>query len=354
MLSNANPKRSFFPRRIRRRTRRGVSLLEVLISIFVLMVGLLGVAALIPIGRHHMAEAIRTDRAAACGRAILHEAKIRKWIDPTTWRTRTGTNVYIVDGNGRSWLPYQTYVIDPLFLANNQTNPKAESFPYDSSSSGMVRVTLASVYNSDSAIHRANAQQLCVWHDDLMFAPSPGDSEGRPRAMVLTGDTSPPSIVLWTNGANVLRDENEGNYTWLVTVTPRGERTTISGQEYVAINQSLSCQVSAVVFHKRDLVPSGWTDPISERMASSIGAGGLGGGDVTLGDADVKQDEWVLVGETDYPYEWYRVVAADEEGAATRNVTLAGPDWPTPATQAAVFSDVVGVYTATYPLESGN
>lgn len=351
MLSIANHKRSFFPRRL----RRGVSLLEVLISIFVLTVGLLGVAALIPVGRHHMAEAIRTDRAATCGRAILHEAKVRQWLDPATWCTRSGGSIVVTGMVGlverRGILP-RTYVIDPWFLANNSADSKADDFPYDSSSSGIDRVTLVSVYNSDSAVHLANAQRLCLWNDDLMFAPSPDDPDGRPHAMVLTSDTSPPSVSLWTNGMNVLRDESEGNYSWLLTVTPIGETVTIAGNNYVDIDRSLSCQVSVVVFFKRDLVPSTWGDTLAERMASSLTGGGIGGGDVVLGDANVKEDDWVLVGDSGYPYEWYRVVAAEDEGAATRNITLAGPDWRSYAARVAVLSDVIGVYTAIYPVET--
>ncbi|MFH1266447.1 MAG: prepilin-type N-terminal cleavage/methylation domain-containing protein, partial [Planctomycetota bacterium] len=45
--------------------RRGVSLLEVLISIFVLSIGLLGVAAVIPVGGHEILQAVKADRAAA-------------------------------------------------------------------------------------------------------------------------------------------------------------------------------------------------------------------------------------------------------------------------------------------------
>ena len=50
-----------------------------------LSVGLLGLAALIPVGRFAMVEAGKSDRAAACGRAGLRDIKIRGMLDPTTW-----------------------------------------------------------------------------------------------------------------------------------------------------------------------------------------------------------------------------------------------------------------------------
>ena len=54
-----------------RRTRGGVSLMEVLISVFVLAVGLLGMAALIPVGRMAMVETGKHDRSGSAGRALL-------------------------------------------------------------------------------------------------------------------------------------------------------------------------------------------------------------------------------------------------------------------------------------------
>ena len=52
-----------------RRPRAGISLMEVLISTFVLSIGLLGLAALIPVGRFAIVQTAKSDRAGACGRA---------------------------------------------------------------------------------------------------------------------------------------------------------------------------------------------------------------------------------------------------------------------------------------------
>ena len=49
--------------------RRGLSLLEVLVSIGILTLGLLGVAMLIPIGKFAMTEVEKADRTGTCGRA---------------------------------------------------------------------------------------------------------------------------------------------------------------------------------------------------------------------------------------------------------------------------------------------
>ena len=65
--------------------RRGIGLLEVLIAIFVLMIGLLGLAVLIVVGKLTLLEVERSDRTGACGRAALHEVKVRNLLNYNGW-----------------------------------------------------------------------------------------------------------------------------------------------------------------------------------------------------------------------------------------------------------------------------
>ena len=48
-----------------------MTLLEVLISIFVILIGMLGVAAVIPAGRAELVEAAKADRSSACGASAV-------------------------------------------------------------------------------------------------------------------------------------------------------------------------------------------------------------------------------------------------------------------------------------------
>jgi hypothetical protein len=63
-----------FPKKSRRArgTCYGFSILEVLVSMFILSLGLLGVAALIPVGKLALVETDKSDRGGACGRAGLY------------------------------------------------------------------------------------------------------------------------------------------------------------------------------------------------------------------------------------------------------------------------------------------
>jgi hypothetical protein len=68
-----------------------LTLLEVLISIFVLSVGLLGLASLLPVARNYMTEGAKFDRAAVLGQQALHTLESRKdLMDPTQWYAPAG------------------------------------------------------------------------------------------------------------------------------------------------------------------------------------------------------------------------------------------------------------------------
>src|SRR4051812_38883924 len=68
-------------------SRAGISLLEVLISMFILVVGLASIASLIPVGRYEIGEGTKADRAAALGQAAFREVKVRRLLDQSSWTT---------------------------------------------------------------------------------------------------------------------------------------------------------------------------------------------------------------------------------------------------------------------------
>ncbi|TWT73440.1 hypothetical protein Pla123a_37750 [Posidoniimonas polymericola] len=65
--------------------RRAITLIEVLISMGVLTLGILGVAALFPVGGHYARKANTYDRADAAAAAALNDAVTRGLVDPENW-----------------------------------------------------------------------------------------------------------------------------------------------------------------------------------------------------------------------------------------------------------------------------
>lgn len=65
--------------------RSAFSLAEVLIAMGILTIGLLGVAAVFPVGGHYMQSGDIADRASAVAQAALEDAIIRGHLDPENW-----------------------------------------------------------------------------------------------------------------------------------------------------------------------------------------------------------------------------------------------------------------------------
>jgi len=57
--------------------RRGISLVEILVSIFVLLFGLMGVAAIFPVGNHYVVEGEKFDLGSSLARNAFEEIKAR-------------------------------------------------------------------------------------------------------------------------------------------------------------------------------------------------------------------------------------------------------------------------------------
>ncbi len=132
-----------------RRRRRGVTLMEVLISTFVLSIGLLGLAALIPVGNVGILAATKADRAGACARAGLSNTKIYRLLDSNNWTGTPSSGSFAIDPlGGASSIGF----LDKVSLKNPAT--------------GMA-------WTDDMIEH------VFRWHDDLAFAV-PKDVSLRP------------------------------------------------------------------------------------------------------------------------------------------------------------------------------
>lgn len=303
--------------------------MEVLISTFVLSIGLLGLAALIPAGRFALVQTLKSDRAGACGRAGLRDVKVRRMLDVNFRVPQPAT------------LDWQPFAIDPLGVTSG-------SLP--ATLGGIPRVNLSWTANSDQA------DFLCTWKDDKVFNV-PDDPTLRTRAQY-----THPNAPMDETPANGTPAVN-GHYSWFCTVVPAAAEKDVPWPDKTTFT------VSVVVCHRRNF---SMTPPTGERpaevsaTATFIGAAATsvnpGGGSLMLNAAiPVKENEWILLyapaaGGVPAQCNWYRVVSVGDDTVASAGatyLTVAGPDWFGAQATAVIVDSVVGVYTETVELDTG-
>lgn len=331
--------------------RAGISLLEVLISIFVLVVGILGLAALIPIGRFEVQEAGKLDRAATSGKQAYREMRLRGlldarnewlWFDESakTFKSVLDPNTmqFRLDFTTKGYAP--PFAIDPLMFADPRNydavwgapppdTPSPHTFPYNIVNDATIvglsnfpqipRLSLnqlmpisggAPDYDGWTEDQQKLSAALCnrvfQSRDDLSFF-LPDDRDNRPvqQFSIDAVGTNSNDFILQTP-AKRLAPMTLGEYSWMVTVSPTvGELYDWTTMTYVP-ERMRTFVVSVVVFHKRpiSLLPNDPTanDPPAERtVAVEFTGSGVGGGSVHLeSDApnylrDLRPNQWILV-----------------------------------------------------------
>ncbi len=351
--------------------RGGVTLTEVLISMAILAIGLLGAAAMFPVGGYFMQKGEIADRGAAIAQAAFADLVARGDLHPDNWQVWdpewNGGSYRPMDQFVRDWMAepsnqglgvqdFQTgmnsaagfvYVIDPLGTAAGLRANLPESLidlaPY-------AAVPGASI--GDAQVPTLDAQSISRWtdqfpnwpvkrlatstsmignvpsepvaqgvyasQDDIAF--SVDDEEVPTRQRVVGPDTDGDG-----NPNSALTRESRGDYSWMAMVAP----TTSNAREALTLDPSAYYfDVSVVVFFKRP------TDAIdtSERLThGSVISTGTGGGEILLTkfdrDAtdpfeDLRTGQWVLVSgphpnstaeEPLFFSQWYRVLAIDDQ-----------------------------------------
>ena len=237
--------------------RRGVSLMEVLISVFVLSMGLIGMAALLPLGRFAINETGKADRAGACGRAALREIKVRHMLDPAypTWP------VYDSHGNqilfsSTYFLPWQTYDTSGNQMVFNNSNgdsfivdPMGMLKRYNNGTGNFVSLAwIGQVFRGAGGAHQqrparvtysnmlptgwAAAANPFAWQDDLTFT--------NPEDLKLPSTAAPgPSM----RPLSTVQGAIAGNYSWFFTVTPSAAEVNLPATDYEPRHYSVSVVV---------------------------------------------------------------------------------------------------------------
>ncbi len=396
VLSRTSACRRAVSYRARRSAPSGVSLLEVMFSIGVAMIGLVGVAALLPLAGVQTNKGERANTAARLGADAVRDFQVRSMGNPATWRWydpsgnqfRPPTWTELADG--------LSFCLDPRFVAQGAVAPADHShrngFPYIDDLYGpsvilsMPRITLSPSPASAATdfMDRLQADQLFRSGDSLSF-DLPADRTLGPRQVF---SRAPNPSALPPEQRTPLRRSTSGAYSWMATLVPRLDRVGNLTDEYT---------LSVVVFWRRVIDPTLTNENVaSERVvhvatlpsgvpAFYSGQPAIGGGDVRLaarrnapGDLLLRAGDWVMLsGQKQRTgtlrdilvHKWYRVVNAGEEepleipagsGNWFRDVTLVGPDWdwqglaPGTRTQVTIVRGVVTVLEKTIRLETSS
>jgi hypothetical protein len=343
--------------------RHGVSLIEVMFAIGVIVIGLLGVMAVIPVAMHQVGQGNVADFSTRAGQNAMSTFESRGMNDPALWLNASASRTPPIPPPLVAPVSFSSgtgYVIDPLFVSRNrsQSNVAIDSslFPYTlSTATELERITLRSSFDRNDVtaatlnlynrpLRSAQADAIFTYRDELVFELPEVQEE------------------LPTQQYDAER-QFEGSYSWLATLTPIPGGTD-SGYYTLSI----------VVFHNRDLrffddlnnnntLDAAEPGLSNERIVDvdAFYGSGLGGGDVRLSastaiDLDLQRGDWLML-MVNSVYAWYRVLDAEPEPRFNTvdsdweiDATLAGPDWnpgstsnPT-ATKAALIENIVNVY----------
>lgn len=313
--------------------RPGVSLMEVLFSTFILSIGLISLAALIPVGRFTIAETSRSDYAAACGRAALRDLSVQRMLDYRYWVHPNFPANPVQFGQTVNLPPF---AIDPYGVLRGPT--ESSTFPRDfvGGLNYLPRISLRTP--AGVPFNLPLAEQFFMAKDDAQFL-FPSDRKLRPEAIDISGDNA------------------AGHYTWLATVVPAASERGAP----VALKKSF--QVSVAVCHKRVFRDDSLAGIAAEQVAQvAFLSGGasvaLGGGTVQVNPPLlVRPRQWILLADGTQ-CQWYRVVSApprSDVDPQSELLTLAGPDWVIDSgatTRAVVLQTVVGVYSTVAEIDT--
>ena len=302
----------------KRVARRGETLIEIMASIMVLSIGLVGVLAAIPFGGFRMSQMTEADNSAAVGRNAVRTIRVNGWAKPDSWLIKNPQNGSYVSNAGSflfrnadvdyidSTVPF---VLDPLGSVN--------FFPYAATLTPNGGYTTSFVHVSplpqdENGVYQTyNLPALTSWYgylfyqqDDLIsgYYASEDETEYRPRVeteekSLLVGE--PPEIPAFS-----------GRYSWLAFVYPKSSSAFANESSFSSVT---SADFDAVVFHDRIVGDE-------KAFAASVDGSGYQGGSVTI-DLSTCRDSDNNVANSTGDYARIR-----EQLTLTRYIMLTGPD----------------------------
>ena len=303
------------------RKRRAVTLLEVLLSIGVVFIGLMGAASLFPVASFQTKEGTKHERAAIVGKRAVREFRSRDMSDLSTWVARDNTGNYGSLTTAASLPPFGPLVYSPFYrvlcldprglsprgtggitlgdtlaisvplapalnlgntfpaltdelmeevarLANTNTSTFFGSFP-TATPAVSARVTLQSAPGSTLPMLAEQSDALFVVEDELDFEIPTSNTE------------LPIQGFLASSTGNQLRRTAKGRFSWLAFIAPKLLTETLVHPDngpFQAPIPANSFDLWVVVLHERNLNNAALMAAEESIAAVEV----LGGGEIDL------------------------------------------------------------------------
>ncbi|MEL7497569.1 MAG: hypothetical protein AAFN77_08160 [Planctomycetota bacterium] len=348
---------------VRRRDRAGLSIIEVLTSIIVAMIGVFGIMVLIPFSIKQSQSGLDRDAATVLARNAMAKFEIQGYRDPNNWLEAGNTRV---DPTAP-----QMYMLDPLYVAENANTYTA--FPYLTIGAYPVDYEIDSASVVDSAgntMTLGDARRMFIGGDELSLL-TPNDELNGPVQQL---DASSVAAV-----GNVRRQFG-GSLSWAVLQVPYKSLVTDVGaawsyRSYVIVYKRRAVDVAdpEMAMFTAQIRHTGGAPLTPTGLASPVGAVYLDTTPTLPDEYSLAKDSWVmLINKRDTAgtppavepgFEdqvgFYRVVNYDiDEVPGARklqSITLDGPDfdfgdpsdtanWNPAGTYLIHLKDVIAVY----------
>ncbi len=367
--------------------RRGISLIEVLVSIVVAAIGVFGVFALIPFAIRQAEIGMNEEAAITVGRNGIEDFEARRFTNYNRWAV---PDFLDDDGNSATQFltpfkqttnfPYNIYCIDPWGFTNQDTpDPNFNIAPYSDFAGSFPRfrrITLFDQSGTQTVFSKALARELFSTADDVVHA--------RQKDSL---DLEYPQQFYFTGSAR----QHAGKTTWqmfvirpfvdIPGVPPPGMLQNDQARYYVAV--SLNRDPNAL----NDRATTGELAQHYDRLFRVLMPPGPvtqfenGGGDFTieevsaaLPDRQIHRGRWMMLITADLTTPsnpvavnigFYRVMDVDDLVAAPPrfDVTLQGSDFtisqdPVNTAYSNVYAvllpDVIAVYQRTMKLANSS
>ena len=363
-------------------SRTGMTLIEIMMSVMILGLGLLGILSVIPFIEFHSARVVESDYTAAAGTNAIAVIRSHGWEKPANWEQYSNPAT-LTDG-----MVVDNFTVPRFFDIIGEHEVGEDGFPVWAIELGLSDVQISKT-GLDVIPHVYPTGAYGVI-DNKTFVPPPISVKDKCRAkddIVVERDensSSRPRLLLGETG-KTSQPEFTGAYSWAALMTPIASdpaqsytEFTFPGNHRIIYNgiprAEVAMKVDVLVFRGRESLDS--YDSIVGNLAGIGGAGYLGGSVKIESDAPTEFEKSLnssthilLIGPSDQSESndqaslfsaWYKISSHHRDGRLFA-LTLSGPTLPacwleganydrSADVRAVLFRNLRGVFTQTIPI----